>query len=54
MQDSAISSLSPEKFPFDMKLLPQQVYIVGGAVRDAILSNSREYLDIDFVLLRIQ
>ena len=50
MQDSAISSLSPEKFPFDMKLLPQQVYIVGGAVRDAILSNSREYLDIDFVL----
>ncbi|CCH66843.1 tRNA nucleotidyltransferase, CC-adding [Richelia intracellularis HH01] len=50
MQDSAISSLSPEKFPFDMKLLPQQVYIVGGAVRDAILSNSREYLDLDFVL----
>lgn len=50
MQDSAISSLSPEKFPFDVKLLPQQVYIVGGAVRDAILSTSREYLDLDFVL----
>jgi tRNA nucleotidyltransferase (CCA-adding enzyme) len=50
MEDSVIARLSPESFPFDLKLLPQPVYMVGGAVRDAILGRSGEYLDLDFVL----
>ena len=50
MEDSVISRLSPGNFPFDLGLLPQPVYMVGGAVRDAILGRSREYFDMDFVL----
>lgn len=42
--------LSPENWPFSLELLPQPAYIVGGAVRDAILGRTREYLDLDFVL----
>jgi tRNA nucleotidyltransferase (CCA-adding enzyme) len=36
--------------PFDLKLLPSDIYLVGGAVRDALLKRKREYLDLDFVL----
>ncbi|MDJ0674151.1 MAG: CCA tRNA nucleotidyltransferase [Calothrix sp. MO_167.B42] len=50
MEGSIISRLSPETWPFDWKLLPQPVYMVGGAVRDGILGRSGEYLDLDFVL----
>jgi tRNA nucleotidyltransferase (CCA-adding enzyme) len=46
----ALSFLSPENYPFDLDLLPQPVYLVGGAVRDAILGRKREYLDLDFIL----
>jgi tRNA nucleotidyltransferase (CCA-adding enzyme) len=44
------STLSPDSWPFSLDLLPQPAYMVGGAVRDAILSRKREYLDLDFVL----
>ncbi|MDJ0620609.1 MAG: CCA tRNA nucleotidyltransferase [Calothrix sp. MO_192.B10] len=50
MEGSVISRLSPETWPFDLELLPQPVYMVGGAVRDALLGRSSEYLDLDFVL----
>jgi len=50
MEGCVISLLSPESWPFDLKLLPQPVYMVGGAVRDGILGRSGEYLDLDFVL----
>ncbi|MEA5573222.1 CCA tRNA nucleotidyltransferase [Calothrix sp. UHCC 0171] len=50
MYKSALSSLSPENYPFDLDLLPQPVYLVGGAVRDGILGRKREYLDLDFIL----
>lgn len=50
MNDSVLSLLSPENWPFSLELLPQPVYIVGGAVRDAILGRTREYLDLDFVV----
>ncbi len=50
MCKSALSSLSPENYPFDLDLLPQPVYLVGGAVRDAILGRKREYLDLDFIV----
>ncbi|MBF2063581.1 MAG: CCA tRNA nucleotidyltransferase [Calothrix sp. C42_A2020_038] len=50
MQNLAVSSLSPENYPFSLDFLPQPVYLVGGAVRDAILGRKREYLDLDFIL----
>jgi tRNA nucleotidyltransferase (CCA-adding enzyme) len=42
--------LSSENWPFSLDLLPQPAYLVGGAVRDALLGRRRENLDLDFVL----
>ena len=39
-----------ENLPFDLKLLPQPVYVVGGAVRDALLGRIRAELDLDLVI----
>jgi tRNA nucleotidyltransferase (CCA-adding enzyme) len=50
MYNSALPSLSPNNYPFDLDLLPQPVYLVGGAVRDAILGRTGDYLDLDFIL----
>ena len=50
MNDSALAQLAPENWPFSLELLPNPAYMVGGAVRDAILGRSREYLDLDFVI----
>ncbi|BAT54734.1 Polynucleotide adenylyltransferase region [Nostoc sp. NIES-3756] len=50
MSRSVPSSLSPENWPFSLEFLPQPAYMVGGAVRDALLGRSREYLDLDFVI----
>ena len=36
--------------PFDLSLLPSSAYLVGGAVRDALLNRKGAYLDLDFVL----
>ena len=44
------SLLSPQTWPFSLEFLPQSAYMVGGAVRDALLSRRAEYLDLDFVL----
>lgn len=46
------SSLSPQNWPFGLELLPETAYLVGGAVRNALLEGSpeQEYLDLDFVL----
>jgi tRNA nucleotidyltransferase (CCA-adding enzyme) len=44
------SALSPKTWPFSVSLLPQQAYLVGGSVRDALLSRQADYLDLDFVL----
>lgn len=44
------SVLSAENWPFDLDLLPESAFMVGGAVRDALLGRRREYLDLDFVL----
>ena len=44
------SALSPQNLPFSLELLPQPAYLVGGAVRDALLGRTREYLDLDFVI----
>lgn len=45
-----ISALSSENWPFSLEWLPQPAYLVGGAVRDALLGRRSEYLDLDFVL----
>ncbi|MEH1960901.1 MAG: CCA tRNA nucleotidyltransferase [Nostoc sp.] len=50
MQESVLSTLAPENWPFSLEWLPQPAYMVGGAVRDAILGRTREYLDLDFVI----
>ncbi|HLO86405.1 MAG TPA: CCA tRNA nucleotidyltransferase [Nostocaceae cyanobacterium] len=50
MKNPVISRLSPENWPFSLQWLPQSAYMVGGAVRDAILGRSREYLDLDFII----
>jgi tRNA nucleotidyltransferase (CCA-adding enzyme) len=44
MHPSVPSTLASEEW------LPKPAYMVGGAVRDAILGRSREYLDLDFVI----
>jgi len=36
--------------PFDIHLLPKPVYVVGGAVRDALLGRVRAELDLDLVI----
>ncbi|MEH2259588.1 CCA tRNA nucleotidyltransferase [Nostoc sp.] len=50
MRESIPSTLAPENWPFSLEFLPQPAYMVGGAVRDAILGRTREYLDLDFVI----
>ena len=50
MCSNALSNLSTKSYPFDWKLLPQPAYLVGGAVRDALLERHSDYLDLDFVL----
>lgn len=44
------SALSPKTWPFSVSLLPEQAYLVGGSVRDALLHRQADYLDLDFVL----
>lgn len=44
------SALSPENWPFDLEFLPESAYMVGGAVRDALLGRQRDYLDLDFII----
>ncbi|WP_375474245.1 CCA tRNA nucleotidyltransferase [uncultured Nostoc sp.] len=50
MHKSIPSTLAPDNWPFSLEFLPQPAYMVGGAVRDAILGRTREYLDLDFVI----
>ncbi|MEH2362739.1 CCA tRNA nucleotidyltransferase [Nostoc sp.] len=50
MHESVLSTLAPANWPFSLEWLPQPAYMVGGAVRDAILGRTREYLDLDFVI----
>ncbi|MGL4377882.1 MAG: CCA tRNA nucleotidyltransferase, partial [Microcoleaceae cyanobacterium] len=52
MSDISLKALSPQSWPFDLELLPQPAFLVGGAVRDALLGRSSEYLDLDFVVLK--
>jgi tRNA nucleotidyltransferase (CCA-adding enzyme) len=39
-----------ENLPFDLNLLPQPCYVVGGTVRDGLLGRVRAELDLDLVV----
>ncbi|MEL6262179.1 MAG: CCA tRNA nucleotidyltransferase [Cyanobacteria bacterium J06626_6] len=45
-----MSPFLPETWPFSLKCLPDEVYLVGGSVRDQLLQREAAYLDLDFVL----
>lgn len=42
--------LSLPNWPFTPEWLPPEAYLVGGAVRDALLNRQGEYLDLDFIV----
>jgi tRNA nucleotidyltransferase (CCA-adding enzyme) len=44
------SYLAQVDFPGNLALLPDQAYLVGGSVRDALLQRYRNPPDLDFVL----
>jgi tRNA nucleotidyltransferase (CCA-adding enzyme) len=39
-----------KNLPFDIDLLPQPSYLVGGTVRDALLGRKKPILDLDFIV----
>jgi tRNA nucleotidyltransferase (CCA-adding enzyme) len=45
-----INAWLEQYWPFDPNLLPEKTYLVGGAVRDALMGKARDYLDLDLVL----
>lgn len=51
MSNSLPPPLSPDSWPFDLELLTEPAYLVGGAVRDALLLRRSHYFDLDFVML---
>jgi tRNA nucleotidyltransferase (CCA-adding enzyme) len=50
LSELVVSRLAAKNWPFNLEYLPQPVYMVGGAVRDAILGRVREYVDLDFIV----
>ena len=50
MDDLVAARLTAKNWPFSLEWLPKPVYMVGGAVRDAILGRVREYVDLDFII----
>ncbi|MEM7726461.1 MAG: CCA tRNA nucleotidyltransferase [Cyanobacteria bacterium P01_A01_bin.45] len=50
MRKPILTNILPENYPFDLDFLPSSSFVVGGAVRDALLGREREYLDLDFVV----
>ncbi len=50
MLEQQLDRFVNDNLPFDRDLLPPSAYLVGGAVRDALLNRHRDYLDLDFVL----
>ena len=57
MNSQNVELLSPENWPFGLEWLPDNAYLVGGAVRNALLQQQGTiargglgYIDLDFVL----
>ncbi len=49
MNDSLTTTLGIDRWPFSPLELPPHTYLVGGAVRDALLHRDTQRLDLDFV-----
>jgi tRNA nucleotidyltransferase (CCA-adding enzyme) len=45
-----LGALDPQTWPFHLAELPAGSYLVGGAVRDALLDRTNPKLDLDFVV----
>lgn len=45
-----LDNLLKEFFPINQEELPENAYLVGGAVRDALLNRQKDYIDLDFVV----
>lgn len=50
MSKNYAETFDSERWPLDRSLLPRPSYLVGGAVRDALLGRRAENLDLDFVI----
>ncbi len=50
MAKMLLQRLKPDKWPLDLKDLPEGSVLVGGAVRDGLLEKQAEVPDLDFVL----
>lgn len=45
-----IDALTFTELPFSLDWISPETYLVGGAVRDALLCRKKDYLDLDFVI----
>lgn len=50
LNNSFLSQFILDNLPFPLTLLPDDCYLVGGAVRDVLLHRKREFIDLDFVV----
>lgn len=50
MSKNYSETFDSERWPLALELLPRPSYLVGGAVRDALLGRRAENLDLDFVI----
>ena len=50
ISETTFNHLFALNLPFSLDLLPSSAYLVGGAVRDALLNRKGAYVDLDFVL----
>ncbi len=50
MRQQTVLNLSPNILPFELSILPSTAYLVGGAVRNILLSSEQDYIDLDIIL----
>ncbi|BDA40086.1 CCA tRNA nucleotidyltransferase [Candidatus Atelocyanobacterium thalassae] len=50
MRQKTVLNLSPNILPFKLDILPSTAYLVGGAVRNILLSSEQDYIDLDIIL----
>lgn len=48
--NSCLLQFIADHLPFPLTLLPDDCYLVGGAIRDVLLDRKRNFIDLDFVV----